>query len=80
MSRRAFSREECRRGSAESARQASAVRQVGLKAARDWRESRRCVDCGALAYESCAHRPEGFGSVAAPQPIEWPIGGRGGAQ
>jgi hypothetical protein len=34
--------------------------------ARQWRESRRCQApviggiCGALAWETCAHRPEGL--------------------
>lgn len=35
---------------------------AGMKAAIEWRESRRCKapGCGALAYEPCAHRPAGL--------------------
>ena len=36
-----------------------AQKAAGMAAARAWRESRRCKQCGALAYVPCAHRPEG---------------------
>lgn len=36
-----------------------AKKALGMAAAIEWRESRRC-HCGALAFESCAHRPEGL--------------------
>ena len=33
---------------------------AGMAAAVEWRESRRCSQCGALAYVPCEHRPEGL--------------------
>jgi hypothetical protein len=38
----------------------------GLAFARKWRESRRCPDCGALAYVGCTHRPNGFEDLKRP--------------
>jgi hypothetical protein len=58
--------EEQRALMAEGGRRSSAGRRAaaseGMKAAIEWRESRRCKapGCGALAYEPCVHRPEGL--------------------
>jgi hypothetical protein len=42
-----------------STAQRRAEKVAGMAAARNWRESRRCRECGALGYTPCAHRPEG---------------------
>lgn len=46
-------------GGKKGAATVRAQRVAGMAAAREWRESRRCA-CGALAYQSCAHRPDGL--------------------
>jgi hypothetical protein len=33
---------------------------IGGEAAIHWRESRRCPECRALAFEGCVHRPNGL--------------------
>lgn len=39
--------------------QRRAEKELGMAAAVRWRESRRCIECGALGYTPCEHRPEG---------------------
>lgn len=39
---------------------ACALKKSGMAAAVEWRESRRCPECRALAYVPCEHRPNGF--------------------
>lgn len=48
-------------------------RREGMAAAHEWRESRRCKACGALAYVACEHRPRDVSLAGGP--IQ-PTGGR----
>jgi hypothetical protein len=61
--RSAEARERHREGSLTGAAGSLAARRAkkanGMAAAVEWRETRRC-HCGALAYQSCAHRPDGL--------------------
>lgn len=70
--RRPFTQAESARGAATARAHTRADKAAGMAAAVEWRESRRCPDCRALAYQPCVHRPNGFGSVAIIQ-IEWPV-------
>jgi len=61
------------RGRARTSAEATRLKEAGLSAAISWRERRRCDACGALAYLPCAHRPDGFGTVAVSLREEWPL-------
>jgi hypothetical protein len=71
--RHKFTAEELARSQVTNRSLRAAEKARGMAAAIYWRESRRCADCRALAYVPCAHRPNGFGSVAAPLRQEWPL-------
>ena len=57
---RARHSEWSKRGGYTAAADAKALKAAGMKAAREWRESRRC-HCGALGWQPCIHRPDGAG-------------------
>lgn len=46
-------------GARKAMAQRRAEKREGMAAAIAWRESGRCPDCRALAYQPCAHRPDG---------------------
>lgn len=71
--RRIITTEECQRGQRGGAAHKRQLKQIGMAAARAWRESRRCravmadpfspngsCECRALAWQPCIHRPEGL--------------------
>lgn len=70
--RRAPTREASQRGQRGGAAHKRALKESGMAAAHNWRESRRCREpvadpfagngfreCRALGWQPCAHRPEG---------------------
>lgn len=66
-------RESMIAGGKRSAAQQRAYAAAAVIRAIEWRESRRCRWCGALGYESCAHRPQGADGPVEPVFASFPF-------
>lgn len=58
-SHRPGARQKMLAGTVRGLAEKRAYKRAAIAEAIEWRESRRCTVCGALAYVPCVHRPNG---------------------